>query len=365
MSETRAGANVEMRASMAFRLRRIARPPPDLLPPRATTIGIEALMKLNTYACLLTALLAGGGLASLAPAQTPVTPERRFTATWNESGTLSVERLVAGRFSLNRALDAAALRTLNGVTQLVELYDPGRLTHVMSSGQSFDDLALVSAATTDGRDGVAALDADGLSVLTITDDDLGFSVVDALGGAWSDATRLWSVRGASGESLLLGWVPEQSTLLRATWSSATQKLSELEQGLDVSAGLQNVLALEFDGELASRELAIVTDQWLYVLNWDGSPQWGPLYLGPDLTPGGGRREFAVAQRAGQLDLLAYVMWSPALGAQLVSGFTAAEWFWSFEVLDTPCRSLLATDYDGDQRDDLVLIAAGETEARLA
>ncbi len=310
----------------------------------------------------LTALLTLGGLAT---AQS-IAVEKQFVTPWFEDDLASVSKIVAGRFLGDAIADAAALRSVDGVvSHVASIVEPARFANPLASVEAHD-IALLRDADGTGHDGLAALGPDGLSVLMLSPTTSVFEPVDMLGDSWMGATRVWCIRGGSGEREILGWHPASAMLLRASWSSATQQLSWMSAIAPELPYVDEIIDLDFGGAGSGRELAIVMGEWLSVRNWDGSLFGTQLWIGPDNAPAPGKRMFAALDRASGHDALAFHTWSAANNAFLVGAFNATA-AWPSIVMSTTHRgtALVSTDYDKDGYEDLVLLDATSDDVRLA
>lgn len=310
----------------------------------------------------LTALLTLGGLAT---AQS-IAVEKQFVTPWFENELASVSKIVTGRFLGDAIADAAALRSTDGVvSHVASIVEPARFANPLASVEAHD-IALLRDADGTGHDGLAALGPDGLSVLMLSPTTSVFEPVDMLGDSWMGATRVWCIRGGSGEREILGWHPASAMLLRASWSSATQQLSWMSALAPELPYVNEIVDLDFGGSGSGREIAIVMGEWLSVRNWDGSLFGTQLWIGPDNAPAPGKRMFAALDRASGHDALAFHTWSAANNAFLVGAFNATA-AWPSIVMSTTHRgtALVSTDYDKDGYEDLVLLDATSDDVRLA
>lgn len=314
-----------------------------------------------TSTCGLMALAVFGGPLH---AQS-IAEERQFVTPWFEDGAATVTKLLSGRFVGDEIADAAVLRTLDGGgLHVARIVEPARFATVLPSVEAHD-MAVLKSATASGRDALAVLGPEGLSVLVLSSNGR-FEPVDMLGDSWAGATRLWCIEGGSGQSEILGWHPQSAMLLRANWSTSTQSLSWLGALTPELPFVDEVIDLDFGGSGGGREIALVMGEWLSIRNWDGSLFGVPQWIGPDNSPAPGKRMFTALERASGPDALAFHMWSPAHGAFIVGAFNASS-AWPSLVMDSAYRgvSLTVSNYDGDGYEDLVLLDATSGDARVA
>jgi hypothetical protein len=320
-------------------------------------------MTYSTHASLhLRCALAGALLAAGAWAQSIPSEARTFTP-WPDPSGPDATKVVSGRFVDAANLDVAVLQgaAVGGAVAL--LMEPARFNYTVSSVEAHD-MVLVPGAASNGRDGLAILGPEGLSLLLVNDADVGFVAADILDSSWITATKLWCVTNSSGGRELLAWHPTSATLLRATWSVATQTLS-WAAAVTPELPVDDVVGLQFDTPQTAHELVFVMGGWLSVRSWNGAALGAPMWIGADTAPAPGRRMFAALKRPGAADALAFHVWSPALSQFLVGAFNASN-AWPTVLMGPDYRgsSLAVADYNADQYDDLVLMDATSDDGRL-
>lgn len=336
---------------------------PALPAPDAGALHNSTHMTYLTHASLhLRCALAGALLSVGASAQSIPSEARTFTP-WPDTTGPQAAKVVSGRFVDAAILDVAVLQgaALGGAVAL--LVEPARFNYTVSSVAAHD-MVLVPGAASNGRDGVAILGPEGLSLLLVDDADVGFVAADILDSSWSTATKLWCVTNSSGGRELLAWHPTSATLLRATWSVATQSLA-WASAVTPELPVDDVVGLQFDAPQTAHELVFVMGGWLSVRSWNGAALGAPMWIGADTAPAPGRRMFAALERPGAADALAFHVWSPALSQFLVGAFNASN-AWPTVLMGPDYRgsSLAVADYDADHYDDLVLMDAASGDGRL-
>lgn len=336
---------------------------PALPAPDAGALHNSTNMTYLTHASVhLRCALAGALLSAGASAQS-IQSENRHLTSWPGATWPDATKVVAGRFVNPAILDVAVLQGADAGGEVALLVEPARFNYSVTSVPAHD-MVLVPGAASNGRDGLAVLGPDGLSLLLADNVDGDFLAVDILDSSWITATKLWCVTNSSGGHELLAWHPTSATLLRATWSVATQTLS-WASAVTPELPVDDVVGLQFDAPQTAHELVFVMGGWLSVRSWNGAALGAPMWIGADTAPAPGRRMFAALKRPGAADALAFHVWSPALSQFLVGAFNASN-AWPAVLMGADHRgaSLAVADYNADQYDDLVLMDATSGDGRL-